>query len=351
MANVKLSQIASGGVIAPSTDTLVGVRGGNTDVLLTPPGAGAVTWTYDGDQQITGNTDASLMYIGSWAKASGSLWTLLGGGTDFAHYYFNHNVPTNSTTGAFGNAADYTSTSYSVSLTDNGYLKIFQAPALGGAGVPIFNATPSFNLNMLTGALTLNGAIAASNFSGTSSGTNTGDQTNVSGSAGTVTTINGNLANGTFTTLSGSGTSGSPYTVNVTTSTSGAAIPLMNGANTWSGLQTHSAGIYQSAGAAEEAVYSNGNSGTSMAFNLDNGNLQSVTVTGAVAFTLTAPTHPGKMTIIITQDGTGHIYSISGVKWQGGTTPSYSTALNKIDVASLIYDGTNWYGMLGAAFA
>ena len=183
------------------------------------------------------------------------------------------------------------------------------------------------------------------------SGTNTGDQTNVSGSAGTVTTINGNLANGTFTTLSGSGTSGSPYTVNVTTSTSGAAIPLMNGANTWSGLQTHSAGIYQSAGAAEEAVYSNGNSGTSMAFNLNNGNLQSVTVTGAVAFTLTAPTHPGKFTVVITQDGTGHVYSISGVKWQGGTTPSYSTALNKIDVVSLIWDGTNWYGMLGAAFA
>jgi hypothetical protein len=43
------------------------------------------------------------------------------------------------------------------------------------------------------GAVTLTGTISASNFSGTSSGTNTGDQTSVSGNAGTVT-------NGVYTT-------------------------------------------------------------------------------------------------------------------------------------------------------
>lgn len=123
------------------------------------------------------------------------------------------------------------------------------------------------------------------------------------------------------------------------------------GANTWSGKQQFSGGIYQSAGSAEEAVFSNGNSGTSLALNLDNGNLQSVTITGAVAITLTAPTHPGKFTLIVTQDGTGHVYSISGVKFAGGTVPSYSTAANKIDVISLAYDGTNWYGVGNIAFA
>ncbi len=133
--------------------------------------------------------------------------------------------------------------------------------------------------------------------------------------------------------------------------TGGASIPLLNAANTWSGKQTHSGGIYQSGGAAEEAVYSNGNSGTSLALNLDNGNLQSVTITGAVTITQATPTHPGKYTLIVTQDGTGHVYSLSGVKWAGGTAPAYSTAAGKIDVISLIYDGTNWYGAGGAAFA
>ena len=48
-------------------------------------------------------------------------------------------------------------------------------------------------LQSATGNLVVTGTIAASNFSGTSSGTNTGDQTNISGNAGTVT-------NGVYTT-------------------------------------------------------------------------------------------------------------------------------------------------------
>jgi hypothetical protein len=60
------------------------------------------------------------------------------------------------------------------------------------------------------------------------SGTNTGDQTDVTGNAGTVTTINGRLAAGTGTSLTGSGTAGSPYAVNsllalTTTGSSGAS--------------------------------------------------------------------------------------------------------------------------------
>lgn len=137
----------------------------------------------------------------------------------------------------------------------------------------------------------------------------------------------------------------------ITTGTSGANIPLLNGANTWSSLQTTSAGIYQSGGAIEEAVFSNGNSGTTKAINLDNGNLQSITITGAVAITQTTPTHPGKYTLIVTQDGTGHIYSLSGIKFPGGIAPTYSTAASKVDVISIIYDGTNYYGMGGIAFA
>lgn len=131
----------------------------------------------------------------------------------------------------------------------------------------------------------------------------------------------------------------------------GVVVPAVNSTNTFSTSQIYSSGIYLSGGAAEEAVYSNGNSGTSLAVNLNNGNLQSVTITGAVVITQTTPTHPGKYTLVITQDGTGHVYSLSGIKFAGGVAPAYSTAASKIDVISIIYDGSNYYGSGNIAFS
>lgn len=117
------------------------------------------------------------------------------------------------------------------------------------------------------------------------------------------------------------------------------------------GRTTFANGMYISGGAAEMAVYDNGNSGTSKALNLDNGNFQKLTLTGAVAITQTTPTNPGKYTIVITQDATGRVYSLSSIKWAGGVAPTYSTAANKVDIFSIIYDGTNYYGTAGIAFA
>lgn len=119
-----------------------------------------------------------------------------------------------------------------------------------------------------------------------------------------------------------------------------------NQANTFTtGIQ------YLNGATIEEAVFSNGNSGTSKAINLDNGNYQSVTITGAVAITQTTPAHPGKYTLVITQDASGHVYSLSGVKFPGGVAPTYSTAANAVDIISILYDGTNYYGMGGIAFS
>jgi Major tropism determinant N-terminal domain len=57
---------------------------------------------------------------------------------------------------------------------------------------------------------TFSGAISATNLSGT----NTGDQTNITGNAGTVTTINGRISAGTNVSITGSGTAASPYVIN-----------------------------------------------------------------------------------------------------------------------------------------
>ncbi|WP_299074721.1 hypothetical protein [uncultured Paraglaciecola sp.] len=61
---------------------------------------------------------------------------------------------------------------------------------------------------LLSGA-TFTGTISATNLSGT----NTGDQTNITGNAGTVTTINGRIEAGTNVTITGSGTAASPYNI------------------------------------------------------------------------------------------------------------------------------------------
>jgi hypothetical protein len=120
--------------------------------LAPASGVGPVTWSYDGTQQITGNTDVSLMEIGSYALPSGTFNTLLTG-SDFAHLYFCHNGIVNSK-GNVTNTYDYTSTSYVAMFTDAGLFNIYEAPATGVAGAaPSFAATPTFSLNMISGAL------------------------------------------------------------------------------------------------------------------------------------------------------------------------------------------------------
>jgi hypothetical protein len=140
----------------------------------------------------------------------------------------------------------------------------------------------------LTGLLTVSGAITGSNFSGTSSGVNTGDQTDISGNSATAsklatartlamsgdvswaTTFDGSTNVASAATLStvnaAPGTFGSTaavpvVTVNakglvtavttaalgtaaaINTGTSGATIPLLSTANTWTLAQTFTAAI------------------------------------------------------------------------------------------------------------
>lgn len=160
------------------------------------------------------------------------------------------------------------------------------------------------------------------------------------------------IGNGTNYTLGSLTSTGGTLTVTDGSGTLNVELALGN-ANTWTAIQTFSSSgdIYLNGAVAWEANFSNGNSGTSKALNLDNGNLQSVTITGAVAITQTTPTHPGKYTLIVTQDGTGHVYSLSGVKTAGGTGLTLSTAASKVDIISIIYDGTNFYAQAGEAFS
>lgn len=128
-------------------------------------------------------------------------------------------------------------------------------------------------------------------------------------------------------------------------------------ANTWTATQTGavSGGVasFISTGCIEFSIFANGNSGTGTpTFKWDNGNIQSVTITGACTLGFTAPTHPGRLTIIATQSATsGFPYAFaSTVTWPGGTKPTLSAISNAIDISSFLYDGSKYYGISNANF-
>jgi hypothetical protein len=81
------------------------------------------------------------------------------------------------------------SNSAKISLTDNGTIRSYWGADSTNL-LRVFNTSSQERLALSTaGNLSVLGTIAASNFSGSSSGTNTGDQTTITGNAGTATTL------------------------------------------------------------------------------------------------------------------------------------------------------------------
>jgi hypothetical protein len=93
------------------------------------------------------------------------------------------------------------------------------------------------------------------------------------------------------------------------------------------------------------SIYNNGNSGTSITINWNNGNLQRVTMTGNCTFTFTAPGGIAKVVLQLVQDGTGGFSATwpGTVDWPGGTAPTLTSAASSVDFVTCLYDGTNYY--------
>ena len=85
--------------------------------------------------------------------------------------------------------------------------------------------------------------------------------------------------------------------------------------------------------------------GATIALDWNNGNVQKVTLGGNRTFTFANPKTGGRYLIVLKQDGTGsRTITWPTIKWQGGSAPTLTTTANKVDLITIIYDGTDYFG-------
>ena len=102
----------------------------------------------------------------------------------------------------------------------------------------------------------------------------------------------------------------------------------------------------------KDVVQTGGNATGTITPNPGNGGIINYTLTGNI--TLNAfggtPQAGQSMVIVLTQDGTGNRLLTSTMKWSGGFK-TLSTAANAIDIATVWFDGSTYYGALTRGYA
>jgi hypothetical protein len=90
---------------------------------------------------------------------------------------------------------------------------------------------------------------------------------------------------------------------------------------------------------------------STVTLNLANGTVQSLTLVSATALTITLPTAstPSQSFILMIRQpasGTATTATFAAsppVKWPGGTAPTITATLGRMDIITFVSDGTNWY--------
>lgn len=93
-----------------------------------------------------------------------------------------------------------------------------------------------------------------------------------------------------------------------------------------------------------ESVVAIGNTGTTQTISLTSGTVQTATATGNCVWTMPTAT-AGKSFMLFVNTGAGSFtQTFTGVKWAGGTAPTFTTTASRLDIFTFVADGTNWYG-------
>ncbi len=94
-----------------------------------------------------------------------------------------------------------------------------------------------------------------------------------------------------------------------------------------------------------------GSSGSSKTVDFTAGQKQKLTLSANCTLTFT-PAGVANVQLKLVQDSTGgRTVTWPSMKWAGGTAPTLTTAANGIDIISLYYDGTTWFGQASLGFA
>jgi hypothetical protein len=100
----------------------------------------------------------------------------------------------------------------------------------------------------------------------------------------------------------------------------------------------------------KETVFSLGTTSGTVAPDVANGNVQSITLDGNLTLNaFTSPVAGQSITLIVAQDGTGSRTLTSTMKFSGGEK-TLTTAANAVDIISVFYDGTNYWASLSKDF-
>jgi hypothetical protein len=103
---------------------------------------------------------------------------------------------------------------------------------------------------------------------------------------------------------------------------------------------------------ADLVEYDAGNSGTTKTIDFANGINQKLALTGSVAITLSNPKSGYTHKLKITQGASAYTVTFSTtVKWPSGTAYSASATNADIDIVTLYYDGSAWFGQFAKDFS
>jgi len=102
----------------------------------------------------------------------------------------------------------------------------------------------------------------------------------------------------------------------------------------------------------QETIYTSGTTTGTITPDVQNGNVQAITLTGSI--TLNAfdnPVSGQSLSLIVKQPASGGPYTLTSSMLFAGGTKTLSTAANAIDIISVVYDGTNYYASLSTNFS
>lgn len=109
-----------------------------------------------------------------------------------------------------------------------------------------------------------------------------------------------------------------------------------------------SAGAGTPTWAGVTSVFNAGNTASAITINFStNGLVQKATRNASTTITLTAPALAGTVVLQLVHDATGTAYTVAfspSVKWPSGNAPTFTNTASAVDIVTLYWDGSNWYG-------